>query len=54
MLQRNIKNKYIVYTHTNEAVDSNLDYFERCKEFGLSPYKALLFFNDYLNGDYDI
>lgn len=48
------KNEYIVYAHTNEVVDSNLEYFERCKEFGLSPYIALLFFQDYLNDDCDI
>ena len=32
----------------------NLDYFKRCFNSGLSAYKALLFFNDYMNGDYEI
>ena len=48
------KSEYIVYTYPNKQVDAHLDYFERCKEVGLSPYKSLLFFGDYMDGDYDI
>ena len=48
------KKNYITYGYTNQEIDANLDYFERCMKFGLSAYKALLFFYDYLNGGYDI
>ena len=48
------KNNYITYDYTDEQIDRNKDYFERCMKSGLSDYKALLFFGDYLNGDYDI
>lgn len=48
------KQQYITYGYTNEQVDENLEYFERCMNFGLSPYKSLLFFGDYLKGEYDI
>lgn len=44
------KSKYIVYNYTNEQVEENVEYFKQCLEYGLSPYKALLFFNDFLNG----
>jgi hypothetical protein len=43
------KSNYILYTYSNELVDTNLEYFEDCMNKGLSPYKALLFFYDYLN-----
>jgi len=42
------KNNYITYIYTNEQVDDNLKYFEKCMNDNLSAYKALLFFNDYL------
>lgn len=45
---------YITYDYTNEEVDRNIDYFNVCQRNGLSPYKALLFFYDYLSGDYNI
>ncbi len=48
------KNNHGSYDYTNSDVDNNLDYFEKCQERGLSAYKSLLFFYDYLNGDYDI
>lgn len=36
-----------------ELIKDNVEYFKRC--YGkLSAYKALLFFPDYLNGDYEI
>jgi hypothetical protein len=43
------KNNYVTYTYSNELVGSNLDYFEDCMNKGLSPYKALLYFYDYLS-----
>lgn len=43
------KNNYVLYTYSNELVDNNLEYFEDCMNKGLSPYKALLYFYDYLN-----
>jgi hypothetical protein len=43
------KNNHVIYTYSNELVDNNLEYFEDCMNKGLSPYKALLFFYDYLN-----
>ena len=45
---------YITYDYTNEQVYDHFDYFERCKKTGLSPYKALLFFGDYMDGNYNI
>ena len=47
------KNNYTTYLYTNEQVDENIEYFEKCKRSGLSAYKALLFFVDYLNDDYE-
>lgn len=46
------KSQYITYTYKQEQVNSNLAYFNKCMKIGLSPYKALLLFYDYLNGDY--
>ena len=40
------KNQYVTYMYTNEQVDSNLDYFKDCMSKNLSPYKALLFFDE--------
>lgn len=37
-----------LYGYTNKQVDDNKKYFYKCRRDGLSPYKALLFFNDYL------
>jgi hypothetical protein len=42
------------YTYTDEQIFANVEYFDKCRKRGLSAYKALLFFHDYLNGDYDI
>lgn len=42
------KKECVVYTYTNEQVDSHLNYFKYCLHHGLSAYKALLFFNDIL------
>lgn len=40
------KNQYVTYMYTNEQIDSNLDYFKDCMNKNLSPYKALLFFDE--------
>jgi len=37
-----------------ELLKDNVEYFMKCHKVGLSAYKALMYFNDYLNGDYDI
>jgi len=42
------KKNYITYSYSNEQIDSNLEYFNKSMNFGLSAYKALLFFNEYL------
>jgi hypothetical protein len=43
------RENYITYTYTNEKVEEHTDYFKECMDKGLSPYKSLLFFSDYLN-----
>jgi len=40
------------YTHDDKTLYDNLEYFKLCKEHGLSAYKALLFLQDYIDGDY--
>lgn len=40
---------YYTYDYTYEQVLENKDYFESCLDRGISTYKALLFFCDYLN-----
>ena len=42
------KNEYITYTYPMDTVNVNLPYFRHCMEKNLSPYKALLFFHDFL------
>jgi hypothetical protein len=42
------------YTYDEETLFNNIEYFRRCQKAGLSPYKALLFLYDYINGDYNI
>ena len=49
-----IKNNHITYIYSNEQIDNNLNYFKKCMESELSAYKSLLFFEDYLLGDYVI
>ena len=46
------KKNYITYMYSNKEIDDNIEYFKKSMKIGLSPYKALLFFNDYLNGEY--
>jgi len=38
---------YTTYAYTNNQINDNLDYFKKCEDNGLSPYKSLLFFGDY-------
>lgn len=39
----------VTYVYTNEQVEANLRYFEKCHKSGLSAYKSLLFFREYLD-----
>ena len=40
------------YTYSDDLIKSNLYYFYQCYKHKMSPYKALLFFGDYLEGNY--
>jgi hypothetical protein len=42
------------YFYTDKELFDNVEYFKKCKDKGMSPYKALLFLGDYIKGDYDI
>lgn len=42
------KTTYICYEYTENDIDNNIDYFNKCYQDGLSAYKALLFFFNYL------
>ena len=44
----------IEYNYEDDTILNNIPYFKRCYAAGLSAYKALLFLDDYLKGDYDI
>jgi hypothetical protein len=48
---KEFKEEYITYLYSNEEIDNNLDYFEKCMKKGLSAYKSLLFFGDYNKGE---
>ena len=43
------KKSLYLYDYTDEQVDEYFDYFQKCYDTGLSAYKALLFFHDWLN-----
>lgn len=45
---------YITYDYTNQQVEEQAEYFKKCMLNGLSPYKALLFFHDYLKQEYSL
>lgn len=45
------KNTYTTYLYSNQQIENNLEYFEKSMKMGLSPYKALLFFQDHLEDD---
>jgi hypothetical protein len=36
------------FTYDTELILNNVEYFEKCRKQGLSEYKALLFFNEFL------
>lgn len=42
------RQKYITYDFASSLIKENEDYFKHMFEMGISPYKALLFFHDYL------
>lgn len=43
--------EHVTFEYTPEQVQEHLIYFLKCFKRNLSPYKALTFFIDYLNGD---
>jgi len=43
---------YEITEDERKLLKDNVEYFKKCYEKELSAYKALLFFYDYLNGDY--
>lgn len=48
------KSEHVTYNYTNETIDHHLDYFKKCMYNNLSSYKALLYFYDYLNDEYNL
>jgi hypothetical protein len=46
--------EYITYGYTEQEINKNINYFEYQMKKGLSAYKALLFFHDYLEEGMDI
>lgn len=38
----------VCYEYTDKDIDNNLEYFKDCYDKELSAYKALLYFNDYI------
>lgn len=44
------QSSHTTYNYSDREVDSNLDYFTKCWKLKVSSYKALLLFDDYLNG----
>jgi hypothetical protein len=44
---------HLIDEEERKLLKNNVDYFKKCHKAGLSAYKALLFFQDYLNGDYE-
>ena len=45
---------HVIDEGERKLLKDNVDYFKRCYQSGLSAYKALLFLQDYLNGDIDL
>ncbi len=45
---------HIIDNEERKLLKDNVEYFKKCHKKGLSAYKALLFFTDYLNGDYEL
>lgn len=46
--------KHEITDEERTLLKDNVEYFKKCYEKNLSAYKALLFFHDYLNGDYEL
>ena len=44
---------HVIDEEERKHLKDNVDYFKKCHKAGLSAYKALLFLQDYLNGDYE-
>lgn len=42
------RREYITFEYTDDQVNDNVEYFRKCMNSGLSPYKALVFFFDAL------
>ena len=45
---------HIIDNKERKLLKDNVEYFIKCYKKELSAYKALLFFPDYLNGDYEL
>ncbi len=45
---------HITYEYTSNEINTHAGYFRKCRKRGLSAYKALMYFSDYLEGEYDI
>jgi hypothetical protein len=45
---------HIISEKERKLLKDNVEYFVKCHSKELSAYKALLFFHDYLKGDYKI
>lgn len=43
------KAEYVTFTYSSKLINNHLDYFEDCMNKELSAYKALMWFQDYLN-----
>jgi hypothetical protein len=44
---------HVITDDERELLKNNIEYFKKCYTNGLSAYKALLSFHDYLNGKFD-
>ena len=42
------------YSYTDEQIFNNIEYFKKCYDEHLSPYKSLLFLHDYIEGNMEI
>ena len=40
------------YNYADDILFNNLEYFKKCYKAKLSTYKALMFLNDYIKGEY--
>ena len=44
---------HVIDEEERKLLKDNVEFFKKCHKAGLSAYKALLFLQDYLNGDYE-